>query len=106
VSKRKSRRRSVRVLSVPSEELRNNVRGLTKVAKNSVDAEFLQCDEMCMGESSQASRNRSYVQSIVTLLVLFASLAVILSGQYDANSKHWAFGTVGTILGYWFKGGR
>jgi len=30
-------------------------------------------------------------------------LFVILSGGYDPNSNNWAFGTVGTILGFWLK---
>jgi hypothetical protein len=33
-------------------------------------------------------------------------LFVILSGGYDPNSKNWAFGTVGTILGFWLKASR
>jgi uncharacterized membrane protein len=46
------------------------------------------------------------MQTTVTLILLLASLFVILSDQYDPNSQHWAFATVGTILGYWLKGGR
>jgi hypothetical protein len=46
------------------------------------------------------------MQATVTLILLLAALFVILSGQYDPNSQHWAFATVGTILGYWLKGGR
>ena len=39
-------------------------------------------------------------------IVLTACLFVILSGGYDPNSKNWAFGTVGTILGCWLKASR
>jgi hypothetical protein len=36
-------------------------------------------------------------------IILTACLVVILSGSYDPNSKNWAFGTVGTILGCLLK---
>jgi hypothetical protein len=49
---------------------------------------------------------RPTMQVVVTLLLLLPCLLVILSNRYDPNSKHWAFGTVGTILGFWLKGGR
>ena len=39
----------------------------------------------------------------VSLSLLGASLVVILSGGYDPNIQHWAFATVGTILGFWLK---
>jgi hypothetical protein len=29
---------------------------------------------------------------------------VILFAQADANTKNWAIGTTGTLIGYWFKG--
>ena len=31
-------------------------------------------------------------------------LSVILSKQYDAADTNWAYGIVGTIIGYWLKG--
>ena len=46
------------------------------------------------------------MQVIVTLALLVPCLLVIVSNGYDQNAKHWAFGTVGTILGFWLKGGR
>jgi hypothetical protein len=46
------------------------------------------------------------VRLVGTFTVLTACLFVILSGGYDPNSKNWAFGTVGTILGYWLKSSR
>src|SRR5258707_10482040 len=54
---------------------------------------------------SAVNRN-SVMRNAVMLISLLASLFVILSGQYDPNSQHWAFATVGTILGYWLRGGR
>jgi hypothetical protein len=52
------------------------------------------------------SSNRSTPMQITVTLILLVALFVILSAQYDPNSKHWAFATVGTILGFWLKGGR
>ncbi len=49
---------------------------------------------------------RPIMQVVVTLALLVPCLLVIVSDGYDQNSKHWAFGTVGTILGFWLKGGR
>jgi hypothetical protein len=40
----------------------------------------------------------------VSLLVLGASLFVILSKRYGPKDKHWAYATVGTLLGFWLKG--
>ena len=41
---------------------------------------------------------------IVSLAVLGCALYVILSKKYDASAEKWAFGSVGTIIGYWLKG--
>jgi hypothetical protein len=49
---------------------------------------------------------RPTMQVIITLALLVPCLLVIVSNGYDQNAKHWAFGTVGTILGFWLKGGR
>ncbi len=46
------------------------------------------------------------MQVLVTLTVLVACLFVVLSDAYDANSKHWAYGTLGTIIGFWLRGAR
>ena len=39
----------------------------------------------------------------VTLVIGAAALFVILSKLYDADSLKWAFGALGTIIGYWLK---
>jgi hypothetical protein len=41
---------------------------------------------------------------LITVPVLFAALFVILSRRYAASEKHWAYGAVGTLLGFWLKG--
>lgn len=39
----------------------------------------------------------------VSAAVLAASLFIILSNRYGPKDKHWAYATVGTVLGYWLK---
>jgi hypothetical protein len=46
------------------------------------------------------------MQIVVTLALLLACLLVVLSDKYDPNSKHWAFGMLGTIVGFWLRGAR
>jgi hypothetical protein len=46
---------------------------------------------------------RSAMQVLVSSCLLVASLFVILAAGYDPNIKHWAFATIGTILGFWLK---
>jgi hypothetical protein len=40
---------------------------------------------------------------VVTIVVLAAALYVILSRAYDAGAQKWAFGAIGTIVGFWLK---
>jgi hypothetical protein len=51
----------------------------------------------------------SYVQMMmqVALSIIFtaASLFVILAARFGPKDKHWAYATVGTILGFWLHGG-
>jgi hypothetical protein len=46
---------------------------------------------------------RDIVQVIITVLLLGSSLYVILSRKYSAQDQNWAYGTVGTLLGFWLK---
>ena len=41
------------------------------------------------------------VQVVVSGIVLFSSLTVILLKRYSPKDKHWAYASVGTILGFW-----
>jgi len=43
------------------------------------------------------------VQVVISILVLAASLTVILLKRYSPKDKHWAYATVGTILGFWLN---
>lgn len=41
--------------------------------------------------------------AIVTIAVLGSAIFVILSGSYAEAEQKWAFGSVGTVIGYWLK---
>lgn len=43
---------------------------------------------------------------VITLLFLLASFWIILSNRYDDDVQKWAFGAMGSILGFWLGPGR
>jgi hypothetical protein len=46
------------------------------------------------------------MQIVLSLTVIGAGLYMILSGRYDASNQHWAYGIVGTVVGFWLKGAK
>ncbi len=46
---------------------------------------------------------RRWMMGLVTAVVLCVSLFVILRKKQDEGSREWAFGAVGTIMGFWLK---
>jgi hypothetical protein len=42
-------------------------------------------------------------QAAVTVVVLCAALFVIVSKRYRPPEKNWAFGAVGTVIGFWLR---
>ena len=38
---------------------------------------------------------------VVSLVLLVAALWVILSRRYTPNDRHWGYGTIGTVIGFW-----
>ncbi len=46
---------------------------------------------------------KTIMMVLVSILVLGSSLFIILSGQYDNENQKWAFGAVGTIVGFWLR---
>jgi hypothetical protein len=56
-----------------------------------------------MSASARASHNDGLdpMSICVSIIVLIAGLWVILSKRYVATDRHWAYGAVGTIIGYW-----
>lgn len=55
-----------------------------------------------MGSGLDIETQKFYVKAIFSFLILVASLFVILKGG-TAEAAKWAFGSVGTIIGYWLK---
>ena len=46
---------------------------------------------------------RVIVQIVVSVLLAALSLFVIRSERYGPTSRHWAYGAVGVLLGFWLK---
>ena len=46
---------------------------------------------------------RERMQVFLSLGLTVAALYIILSHDYDPKDKHWAYGTVGTVLGFWLR---
>lgn len=44
------------------------------------------------------------MQIFISVIVLGAGLWVVLSRRYQPQEKHWAYGAIGTIIGFWLKG--
>ena len=42
-------------------------------------------------------------QLVISAVLLIAALFVILTKKYPAQDKHWAYGALGTIIGFWLK---
>jgi hypothetical protein len=38
---------------------------------------------------------------VITGVILVASLWIILSNKYDADTKKWAFGSTGSVVSFW-----
>jgi hypothetical protein len=50
--------------------------------------------------------NRPLMQVVVTIILLLACLFMVLSKSYDPNSVHWAYATLGTLVGFWLRGSK
>jgi hypothetical protein len=48
---------------------------------------------------------RNTMMALMTVILLGASLAVILLERYSDDAEKWAFGTIGTLVGFWFRPG-
>jgi hypothetical protein len=44
------------------------------------------------------------MRCVLSLVIVGAALYMILSGRYQSDSLKWAYGTIGTVLGYWLRG--
>lgn len=54
-------------------------------------------------QEHRSNQIRLAIQVVISLAVLGGALFIILSQLYDPKDKHWAYGSAGTILGYWLK---
>jgi hypothetical protein len=41
--------------------------------------------------------------ALISMTVLAAALYVILSKKYPPKVEHWAYATIGTVLGFWLR---
>jgi hypothetical protein len=80
------------------EQLDSKLKELEALSAAAVTTQRKQVDLKELVETS-----RGLVAPIVSLLVSAASLFIILSKKYKAESEKWAFGSLGTILGFWLK---
>lgn len=46
--------------------------------------------------------DKETLRGLISLLITIASLFIILSKTYKDESEKWAFGAIGTVMGYWF----
>jgi hypothetical protein len=46
---------------------------------------------------------RLMMQAIVSLAILGAALFILLTHGFGPDSKRWAYGSVGMVVGYWLK---
>ena len=47
-----------------------------------------------------------FMQILITFILLGISFFIVLSPQkFDDGTKNWAFGAIGSIVGYWFPKG-
>jgi hypothetical protein len=50
-----------------------------------------------------AENQKPWMQIIVSLALMAASLFVILNTGYGPKDKHWAYGIIGTLVGHWLR---
>jgi hypothetical protein len=46
---------------------------------------------------------KGQMRFFITCALLVGGLYVILSTYYTPDDKNWAYGTIGTLLGYWLR---
>jgi len=59
--------------------------------------------EMLADARTGKNGRHALVQVAISAVLLCASVYVILAPAYGPKDKHWAYGMVGTIVGFWFK---
>ena len=67
-------------------------------------ATYVYKQEIALGHNWMAEMYRTVrllIQFTVSSVAGGASLFVILAKRYGPKEKHWAYATIGTIIGYW-----
>ena len=63
--------------------------------------------ELAAKDSGTPRRRRKDVapvmQVITSAVIVACALAIILSHEFEAKDKHWAYASAGIVLGFWLK---
>jgi ABC-type multidrug transport system fused ATPase/permease subunit len=99
-------RMQTKVIKVPKEVQADDPKVVEEIAsaRESLLAKGAAVDASLKDESLSAKLfgiRREIVAFVFSLVILLASLYVIINKKYQPNAEKWAFGSVGTILGYW-----
>jgi hypothetical protein len=46
---------------------------------------------------------RVFMQVVLSLGLVASSLFVVLAQHGDASARHWAFGMIGMVMGFWLR---
>jgi hypothetical protein len=46
---------------------------------------------------------RFAMQVVISVSIAAAALFIILSKRYGSTDKHWAYGAIGTVIGFWLR---
>jgi hypothetical protein len=80
--------------------------GQVKTQKEQADVRLISANEA--ERAQERAQTLEYVKKGVqiglTVVLLGGALFTILSKRYTPTDKHWAYGTLGTLLGFWLKG--
>ena len=78
---------------------------LTKEEKAQLEREESEKARSAVGGrvASLAEKLNELMPALISLIVLASSLYIILSVSYGEAEKKWAYGSGGTILGYWLR---
>jgi hypothetical protein len=80
-------------------------RNLDKLRTN-VDSEYERGHRDAMKEiQEQRDRDqaKNFVIIAISLIVLVCGVVIVMLERYDEKQKHWAYATVGTIVGFWLR---
>jgi hypothetical protein len=112
------RHNSERQSEMPNIDLENAVEQILKSSSNSsgiftTNIGFLTNDATYVSyphasftgqieENIVNANSKTVMQIVLTSVFLVTSIIVILSKRFDTNSTKWAYGTIGTLIGFWF----